>query len=215
MSDPTGLDPVSALRSAVKAVPAIRYAVALVGIAAALALIRGFIPDVGLESMLPIFGGALIAMAAVVVLAAAVGSKARSRVGEVFLWAVCLFVIVFMILTVTAVVFGWPSAWARVFLPPAAASSSLVDGLRYPSSYTTPFGSLRKFDGQWVETNQQTGEDYNFNEVSRTAEWTTIHDPTRDTYLRWNTNGGQVRWSDSPEGPWRDLYVVRVGDSGG
>jgi hypothetical protein len=118
--------PITALTQAAKTVPAVRYAVGLVGIAGAITLIRGFLPDVGVVAMLPVLVGAILAMTVLVILAAAVASPARTPVANAFLWAVCVFVITFMLFTVTAVAINWPSAWADLILPSRAASVSLA-----------------------------------------------------------------------------------------
>lgn len=122
------LHPVKALKLATDAVPAVRYAVGLVGIAAAIALLRGFLPDVGIVGMLPILGGTIVAMALLVILAAAVAAPGNTSIAQTFLWATCIFVITFMFFTVTAVAFGWPPAWARLILPQSAITRPLFPG---------------------------------------------------------------------------------------
>ncbi|WP_156356839.1 hypothetical protein [Sphingomonas sp. Leaf38] len=119
--------PIAALNQAAKTVPAVKYAVALVGIAGAITLIRRFVPDVGVVAMLPVLGGAIVAMPILVILTSAVASPARTPVAKAFLGAVRIFVITFTFFTVTAVAFNWPPAWAAVILPSRAANVSLAD----------------------------------------------------------------------------------------
>lgn len=102
-----------------RAVPAVRYATGLVGIAAAAVIIRSLFGDLSFERILPILLGSILCMAILVILSAAVeGPKAgRQPIAKVFLWAACLFMMAFMLLTVTAVSVGWPTIWARLILP--------------------------------------------------------------------------------------------------
>ena len=130
-----------AMRAGAKAVPAVTYAIGLAGIAAAIAFIRTLFGDVSLPAMMPLLIGAIIVMAVLALFASAVAPRteeedARRRrqrrrrlpdtPGEVFLWAVCIFVIVFMGFTVTAVGIGKPRAWAFLLLPREAAERSLA-----------------------------------------------------------------------------------------
>jgi TonB family protein len=123
------LNPLSLLREATRAVPAVRYATGLVGIAAAIFFIRGLLPDVSLAAMLPLLLGTLACMTALVLVSAAVTAPTagQSTVALVFLWATCLFIITFMFFTVTAVGFGWPTSWAKLMLPASAFDTPLVE----------------------------------------------------------------------------------------
>ena len=95
------IEPITAIRESMKAVPAMRYALALTGLAAAVAIARTFLPDVNFTEMLPLAIGAIIAMACVLVFSAAYGlnRSQKNPIGAVFLWAVCIFIVFFMAIT--------------------------------------------------------------------------------------------------------------------
>lgn len=131
------------LNQAIRKVPVLKYAMGLVGVAAALAITRGLLPDVGLAAMFPVFVGSIIAMAVLLILAAAAGQPAarRAKVANVFLWATCIFVIVLMAFTVSAIALGQPTRWAEIILPKKASETPLltvngVDGAAQNSSAT-------------------------------------------------------------------------------
>lgn len=141
-------EPLSGMRLGIRAVPAVKYAVGLAGIAAALAAARGFLPGVSFLQMLPIIVGCIIAMTALLIFSSATGQSSirhRTAVAAVFLWAVCIFVIVFMAITVSAVVAGKPESWANLILPKQAAASSAIEELTKvtnPNVTTTPTVSM-------------------------------------------------------------------------
>lgn len=131
-----------AMRQGAKAVPAVSYAIGLAGIAAAFAFIRTLFGDVSLPAMLPLLVGAILIMAVLAIFASALprqsvaienGRRVKveepSILGKIFLWAVCIFVIIFMVFTVTAVAVGWPRAWAYIMLPREAAERSLSSAI--------------------------------------------------------------------------------------
>jgi multisubunit Na+/H+ antiporter MnhB subunit len=111
------LSPTAVLDRATKAAPVVKYAVGLTGVAAAIAIVRGLLPDVGFAAMVPILVGAIVCMAVLLILSAAMKRQEAALVGTVFLWAVCLFIIAFMVLTISAIAIGQPRAWAETILP--------------------------------------------------------------------------------------------------
>lgn len=123
------LNPLKLLSVASKAVPAVKYATGLVGVAAALLIIRGLMPDMEIAGILPLLVGTIVAMTALLLLSAAASGPAKSRSGPaiMLLWATCLFVIAFMFFTVSAVAFGWPDRWARLVLPEQAVDKPLIE----------------------------------------------------------------------------------------
>lgn len=202
MAEPISVfTPVAALRAATKAVPAVKYAVGLVGIAAAVSLARGFLPGVGVVAMLPLLGGFILVMAVLVILAAAVASPARTPVAKLFLWATCLFTIAFMLFTVTAVAVGWPRAWAQVILPGEAPPS-------LPTIYSKPNGKIQKVGQEWIETDVNTNDVFHFKEIGRGDGTTTVFDENRSMYMKWPTDGGAVYWSKTNPVAWTHLYYV-------
>lgn len=78
-----------------------------------------------------------------------------------------------------------------------------------PTRYGKPRGFIERHDGSWYETDEGTGAEFVFEEVSRKAGRTVVYDGSRDLYLRWPTGGGTVQWSKSNPLAWKDLYVVR------
>lgn len=117
------------LRLATDEVPAVKYATGVVGIAAAIAIVRGLLGDVSLAGMVPVIIGAVICMTVLLIFAKAVASPhiGNSAALIVFFWAVCIFVITLMAFTITAIAFAWPGKWAEIILPHEAVRSSLSD----------------------------------------------------------------------------------------
>jgi hypothetical protein len=141
------------IQQSIRAVPVVKYAMGLTGIAASFALIRGFFPDVGLTAMMPLLIGAIVLMAVLAIFALSLPRQTFSAttadgriveteepklIGKVFLWSVCIFVIIFLLFTVTAVAVGWPENWTRIILPQSAADRSLVAAASGNGAKPTP-----------------------------------------------------------------------------
>ena len=130
-------NPLSILSNAIKAVPAVKYALGVAGIAAAGAIVTTF---AGGHSRTAIFLVALvfIGMILLFLFSNLVTSRSQSAqiAGQVLLWAVTVFFVVFLLFTTTAAVAGWPCNWAG-FLnftsacanpPPTCPLEDLVNG---------------------------------------------------------------------------------------
>lgn len=119
----------SILREASKQVPVVKFALALVGIAAALAIIRTFWPDVSLPAVFPLLGGMIALMAVVIILSAVVGRVTIDRgvrwIALALLWAICVVAIFLMAVFSSALAFGWPEHFAKNYLPGSAATRSI------------------------------------------------------------------------------------------
>ncbi|MBX9847456.1 MAG: hypothetical protein K2Z80_37325 [Xanthobacteraceae bacterium] len=106
------------MNAARAAVPAVNYALGAAGVAAAAAIVIGFLGkgQATLVILGAILGATLVAMLLLVAFAQLVNSKsdATVRAGVALLWGgtVCLFA--FLLFMVTAVAFGWPPGWTRV-----------------------------------------------------------------------------------------------------
>jgi hypothetical protein len=108
---PSGL--IDILNAARRAVPAVNYALGVVGVAAAGALII-LILGYGRGAVI-VLGGLLIAMLLLFAFArlAAVQNPWALRAGVLLLWAGVVFFCVFLLFTATAVAVAWPCNWAR------------------------------------------------------------------------------------------------------
>jgi hypothetical protein len=82
-----------------------------------------------------------------------------------------------------------------------------------PTSYEKPGGFLAKAGNSWVETDSRNAVSFEFKQVSRRNGMTIVYDETRDVYMRWPNDGGQVQWSNSNPQVWSDLYIVTPVDS--
>ena len=100
--------PATILRSAIEAVPAVKFALGVAGVISAIALVKGFFSNVG--AALVAGFGMLILMTLLVLFAAA--AKARSGLliapAMVFTWALLIMVIASSMLTVSSAFFEWP-----------------------------------------------------------------------------------------------------------
>lgn len=125
------MTPLDILDAARKAVPAVNYALGVAGIAAAGALIVGFLGK-GRAAII-ILAGIFVAMFLLVVFASAVGAEGNSATtaGTVIQWAVTIFFCFFLAFSATAVAFGWPVALTSVLglsnsVVPAASRDYVV-----------------------------------------------------------------------------------------
>jgi len=105
-------NPLDIINTARRAVPAVDFALAIAGVAAAASIVLYFVGR-GPAAFI-IMGGTLIAMILMFVFAAIVKSGRDGGAGIFLLWAVVIFFTVFLVFTVTAVAAEWPPAWARL-----------------------------------------------------------------------------------------------------
>ena len=114
--------------------PAVNYALGAAGVAAAAAIVIGFI--IGFmgkgQAAVIVLAAMLVAMLLLFAFAQLIKSKsgAMVRAGVALLWGVTVFFCAFQLFTVTAVAFGWPPAWTRVLGlavdPPAPPGTSVA-----------------------------------------------------------------------------------------
>jgi putative effector of murein hydrolase LrgA (UPF0299 family) len=139
----SGFNPLQVLNSARQAVPAVNYALGIAGIAAAGAIVSGFVGQTkaGLIIVALIFIG-MVLLFAFAQLAVA-KSRSIQLAGACLLWAVLLFFIVFLVFTVTAFAAEWPRPWAN-FLG-IIESGPNVEGANNPKgSHDTTVGDYFK-----------------------------------------------------------------------
>ena len=107
------MDALKILNEARKAVPAVKYALAVAGIAAAASIVSALVGQ-GRTALL-LVGLVFVGMILVFLFSTLVASNSRSVqiAGEVLLWAVLLFFITFLALTVSAFLINSPPAWVR------------------------------------------------------------------------------------------------------
>lgn len=113
MTETSPMDALKILNEARKAVPAVKYALAVAGIAAAAALVSAFVGQ-GRAALL-LIGLVFVGMFLVFLFSTLVASKSTSVkiAGIVLLWAVLLFFITFLAFTVSAFLINYPSTWVR------------------------------------------------------------------------------------------------------
>ena len=216
------LSPLNLLNAARQAVPAVDYALGAAGVAAAGALIVGFL-GYGRTGVI-VFAGTLIAMVLLLVFArlAAARTRAITLAGEVLLWAVISFFCAFLGFTVTAFSFQWPSPWARfigvIELSDADATSSNAGEAKVNQGEWTLYQNPKKYlfiqtvhlkrrvGTDWTEYNSQRHPMYEYKEVGRTNDEVTIYDKTRDTYIQLPLNGGLSRAAKGSPQIWEGLY---------
>ena len=110
----TRFEPIEVLKQAILAVPSVKYALGVAGIAASSAIISSFYRG---YTKLSLFSIALVAISMFLLFLFSVqitsGSAAAKYAGIALMWAVTGFVIVFMLFTTTAVATGYPCNWAE------------------------------------------------------------------------------------------------------
>jgi hypothetical protein len=114
--DPTGpTNPWSVLIYATDRVPALRYAIGVAGIAAAVSIVAALTQGYSIVTTISV-GLLIVGMVVLYLFARLVTSKATTvhNAGLVLMWTVVAFVIVFMVFTTTAVAVGWPCNWAEL-----------------------------------------------------------------------------------------------------
>jgi hypothetical protein len=108
------LSPMKVLEAAIRAVPAVKYALGIAGIAAAGGIVISFLGS-GRAAII-VLGGMFIAMVLLFVFARLIATRNRSVVTAslVLMWMVVAFFGIFLAFTVTAIAFKVPDAWARI-----------------------------------------------------------------------------------------------------
>ena len=121
-SDADGL-----IRTAIKSVPVVRYALGLAAIAILVSIARGANPDIGLAGMVPVIVATLILMTLLIIIAAI--SESRSVLAgpaALVTWSASLALVVILAASVSAMLIGWPPQWADLILPKAVAEKPPV-----------------------------------------------------------------------------------------
>lgn len=108
------LSPLAIIDKAIKEVPAVKYALGVAGVSAAVAIITFLIG----KSTTSIFmlGAVFIGMILLFLFSTLINSPSASNqiAGYFLIWAVLLFFITFLIFTITAIAKGWPCNWAEL-----------------------------------------------------------------------------------------------------
>ena len=154
------LSPLTILDQARRAVPVVNYALGAAGIAAAGALVIGFLGYN--KAALITFFGVLVAMLLLIAFSRLPKNRspAVGWAGIAMLWSVSIMFIVFLIFTATAVAWRWPQIWAEILFP-SGAQPKIVTVCLPAGQYLAP-GSCGHQDGNWVVVgvpwdNPQTG----------------------------------------------------------
>jgi hypothetical protein len=94
-------------------VPAVRYALGIAGIAAAVSIITTFANGYSHATLISI-ALTIIVMFVIYLFSLLVSSKSPSihLAGLVMMWGVIMFVLIFMAFTTTSAAVGWPCNWA-------------------------------------------------------------------------------------------------------
>lgn len=118
------MDPLSILRESIKAVPALKYALGVAGIASVIVIIRVFKLDYGVALVGTII--MLLLMTSLVVFArlSSLASPDMRVPALVFTWFSLLFVIVIAITMFSSVLFGWPKDIKYIVSALSGSSSS-------------------------------------------------------------------------------------------
>ncbi len=108
------LNPLDVLSRATQAVPSVRYALGIAGVAAAAAIVTTLTQGYTRVTIIAV-ALLLLAMFVLYLFSLLVTSHSTSihAAGVVLLWAIVLFVITFMGFTATAAAMGWPCNWAE------------------------------------------------------------------------------------------------------
>jgi hypothetical protein len=123
----TVMSPIAILDKARKAVPAVNFALGVAGIAAATAIVVGFIGHTA--ASLVLFALIFIGMVLLFIFSTLINSRSSSNklAGEVLVWAVMIFFVVFLAFTTTAVAAGWPCNWAQLLNLKSRCNSQVAD----------------------------------------------------------------------------------------
>jgi hypothetical protein len=107
------IEPFTVLRTAIRQVPSVKYALGVAGVAAGAALI---VKSIGFDRAgIILLSGTFVAMVLLYVFSSMVISGARAtRVPSlILLYSVIVFFCVFLLFTITAFAFVWPKPWAQ------------------------------------------------------------------------------------------------------
>ena len=127
------LNPLRALRRAQQAVPAVRYAMGLAGVAAATSIITSFVGDAqaSVRTLGLVFAGMILLYVFAVMVRS---SKAAHKPAKVLVWVLVAAYVIFVSMTVTVFVFEWPCLWMR-FLGIASRSTCLAPSTGDPFGF--------------------------------------------------------------------------------
>jgi hypothetical protein len=108
------LEPQNVLQLAIEKVPAVSYALAVAGLAAAGAIVVSFL-GYGRASVI-IISAVFVAMILMFIFARMISdpNPRTTMPGIILLYSVLLFFVIFLSFTVTAFAVGWPPAWAEL-----------------------------------------------------------------------------------------------------
>jgi hypothetical protein len=108
------LSPIDILRKAIVAVPAVKYALGVAGVAAAAAILVFFLGKSSNNIFL--LGLVFVGMVLLFLFATLINSPSRSKqlAGEVLIWGVLSFFFLFLIFTTSAFVTGLPCNWTNL-----------------------------------------------------------------------------------------------------
>jgi hypothetical protein len=205
-SSPTvrSLSPINILNAALRAVPALKYALGVAAVAVLGAVIVGTLGNT--RAAIIILGGMFIGMLLLFVFARLVASEspAVTSAGVFLLWAAILFFCTFLFFTAAAVAVGWPKPWATFLGVEAGVSSFPVPG---PPSETVLFDNWNE---QSVGSNPKIPAQFTI---------TKDHYITSIANYHWNGGLGMARGSialrhqsGTVYGPWQ---VTTSAGSGG
>jgi hypothetical protein len=136
------MDPFRLLKDAIRAVPAVKYALGVGGIAAVVAIVLGF----GLNPQVAVFGTLIVlGLMFLLVVFSRYQNQGRISTGgpaEVLVWFYTLAVMATTILFMTSYFWHWPIKFeANTIISLRSGSVTLYDGFRFPDQSTFKFSS--------------------------------------------------------------------------
>lgn len=207
-----GPDPLTVIDKAIKAVPPVRYALGLAGIAAAAALIgifvRGFTVNTAIVIVAVLVGMILLFVFSSLVMSGE-NSKSSKLAGMFLMWAITLLFVGTLGMTATAAGWGVPCNWAKLLNFPSRCDPQIGSVTQPSSTFCTASDEngkcvrcafpidLSGTAGSTVERhcpNMPASEDVNIG-VSGTLSMTDRDDSSSDCWLTWGVERGAVHFS--------------------
>lgn len=207
--EPMDVSPWTLLKAAIKAVPAVKYALGVAGIMSAIAIIRGF----GLDLRVAVFGTIimLVLMTALVVFAAL--TRARSPqvrlAALVMMWSFLILVILSATLLFTSTFLQFPKPLLQLFALVGVVTDQVHSPLVQPKDRTGMRSStdINDIPGLLIS---QILEGKNFDASSRIYEIALINQSERSVFLQKAEATYQYRTNGEPLGIGERIYAEKL-----
>ena len=160
------------IRAGVAAVPAVKYALGVAAVIAALALVKGYFSNAGTALLAGV--GMIVLMVLLLVFAAAsksAGAGLLRAPALVFTWTIIVFFISSGAMTISSIFFAWPTSITALLKQPSAGKYLPIEKPALPSGIkTTPLTIVVESTGAAAQAATQFAQELSKPDASARAE---------------------------------------------